>query len=84
METAGEPALAVTHVSPHGFTLCIGEDVLRLPYTRLPWFRRARWRSIQRVEWLAPGQLAWPELGVELSEAFIRACAARRRGSRIF
>lgn len=69
----------VSRVSSHGFSLWLGGQELRLRFKAFPWFRRARSEKIADVEWLAPGHLYWPALGVELSEAFIRGLASAAR-----
>jgi hypothetical protein len=70
-------AAELKRVSSHGFSLLIGDEELRLPFKRFPWFRRATIDQLSHVEWHAPGHLYWPTLAVDLSVDFIREEAAQ-------
>ena len=59
-------AVEVTHISPHGIWLLVGDKEYFLPYDEFPWFRDARLREIQDVELLHGSHLHWPELDVDL------------------
>lgn len=66
-------AVEVTHVSPHGFWLLLGErEELLVPFAQFPWFRKATIDQISEVEWPSPDHLYWPELDIDLSVQSIR------------
>ena len=62
----------VTHVSPHGVWLLLGDEEMLLPFEKFPWFRKATIDQISRVEWPTPDHLYWPELDIDLAVASIR------------
>jgi hypothetical protein len=62
----------VTHVSPHGFWLLLGDEEMLLPFEKFPWFRKATIDQIARVEWPTPNHLYWPELDIDLAVSSIR------------
>src|ERR1035437_6435592 len=56
----------VTHVSPHGIWLLVGDREFFLPYAQFPWFREARIREIHEVTLVHGTHLYWPSLNVDL------------------
>jgi hypothetical protein len=62
----------VTHVSPHGVWLLLGDEELLLPFEKFPWFRAATIDQIAHVEWPTPEHLYWPALDIDLAVASIR------------
>lgn len=56
----------VTHISPHGIWLLVGDREFFLPYARFPWFRDARIREIHELTLLHGTHLHWPSLDVDL------------------
>jgi hypothetical protein len=62
----------VTHVSPHGVWLLLGDEELLLPFEKFPWFRAATIDQITHVEWPTPEHLYWPALDIDLAVASIR------------
>lgn len=65
-------AAEVTHISPHGFWLLLGEEELLLPFAQFPWFKQATVEQITHVEHPMPDHLHWPSLDIDLSVASIR------------
>ena len=62
----------VTHVSPHGIWLLLGDEEMLLPFEKFPWFRNATIDQIAHVEWPTPDHLYWPALDIDLAVASIR------------
>ncbi|MDH4121503.1 MAG: DUF2442 domain-containing protein [Deltaproteobacteria bacterium] len=56
----------VTHISPHGLSILVGDREYHLPFTNYPWFQRASTAQIRRVEMLHGHHLHWPELDIDL------------------
>lgn len=65
-------AVEVTHVSPHGFWLLLGDEELWLPFTEFPWFRQATIEQLCLVERPSANHLYWPQLDIDLSVDSIR------------
>ncbi len=65
-------AAEITHVSPNGFWLLLGEEELLLPFKEFPWFKQATIAQLCAVERPSPDHLYWPELDVDLSVESIR------------
>ena len=65
-------AAEVTHVSPKGFWLRLGEEELRVPFDEFPWFRQATIEQICTLEWPTADHLYWPLLDIDLSVESIR------------
>lgn len=66
-------AVEVTHISPHGFWVLLGEEEeLLLPFAQFPWFRQATIEQISTIEWPTPDHLYWPDLDIDLSVQSIR------------
>ena len=57
----------VTHVSPLGIWLLIGERELFMPFDKFPWFRSATVAAIYDVEQPHPRHLYWPQLDIDLA-----------------
>src|SRR5215510_8421564 len=57
----------VTNVSPHGFWLFLGDQVLFVPFEDFPWFKDASIREISHVELPSPHHLYWPDLDIDLA-----------------
>lgn len=57
----------VTHISPHGFWLLLGEREMFLSFAEFPWFKDAPVGKIHHVEWPSEDRLYWPELDIDLS-----------------
>ena len=62
----------VTHVSPHGVWLLLGDEEMLLPFEKFPWFRKATIDQITHVEWPTPDHLYWPALDIDLAVSSIR------------
>jgi hypothetical protein len=62
----------VTHVSPHGLWLLLGDEEFLLPFAQFPWFAQATIAQISHVEQPSAEHLYWPELDIDLSLASIR------------
>ena len=62
----------VTHISPHGVWLLLGDEEMLLPFEKFPWFRKATIDQITHVEWPTPDHLYWPELDIDLAVSSIR------------
>ena len=62
----------VTHVSPHGVWLLLGDEEMLLPFEKFPWFRKATIDQIAHVEWPTPDHLYWSELDIDLAVSSIR------------
>ena len=65
-------AAEVTHISPHGFWLLLGDEELHLPFEHFPWFRSATVEQITKVEHPSQDHLYWPLLDVDLAVASVR------------
>jgi hypothetical protein len=76
-------AVEVTHVSPHGFWLLLGDEELFLPFESFPWFKSATIEQISQVEWPSTAHLYWPLLDIDLSVDSIRDPAAFPLVSRV-
>lgn len=57
----------MTHTSPQGLALLLGDRELFLPFNEFPWFREAPVSAILNVEWPQPHHLYWPDLDVDLA-----------------
>lgn len=66
----------VSHVSPHGVWLLVGDEELFLPFESFPWFRSGTIAEISAVERPTADHLHWPLLDVDLSLESIRNPAA--------
>ncbi len=62
----------VTHVSPHGFWLLLGDEELLLPFGEFPWFKQATIEQLTAIEWPSTDHLYWPLLDIDLSISSIR------------
>ena len=62
----------VLNVSPHGFWLLAGAEVLFLSFDQFPWFRDATIGQISGVQLPSANHLYWPELDVDLAVESIR------------
>ena len=62
----------VTHISPHGVWLLLGDEEMLLPFEKFPWFRKATIDQITHVEWPTPDHLYWPALDIDLAVSSIR------------
>ena len=62
----------VTHVSPHGLWLLLGDEELLMPFEHFPWFKKATIEQISQVEWPTPNHLYWPQLDIDLCVDSIR------------
>jgi len=74
MKTKSKPRgtntlVEVTHISPHGFWLLVGEREYMLPFSDFPWFADAKISGIHNVELLHGNHLRWPELDVDIDLA---------------
>ena len=56
----------VTHVSPHGLWVLVGEKEYLLPYSDYPWFSEAKVSEVMTVELLHGRHLRWPALDVDI------------------
>jgi len=65
-------AAEVTHISPNGLWLLLGDEELLLSYEQFPWFRNATVAQISHVERPTENHLYWPELDIDLSIESIR------------
>ena len=74
---SGKPGAAtsveVSHVSPLGIWLLLGEKEYFLTFEDFPWFAEAKIREIHRVELAGENHLRWPALDVDLCLESIRA-----------
>jgi hypothetical protein len=57
----------VTHISPHGIWLLLGEREIFMSFEDFPWFRQAAVAAIHDLEWPSPGHLYWPQLDIDLA-----------------
>ena len=51
---------AVTNVSGHRFWLLFGDEVLAVPYTEFPWFKKATIEQLSDLQRLTEDHLHWP------------------------
>jgi Protein of unknown function (DUF2442) len=74
MKTKSKPLgkntlVEVTHISPHGLWLLIGEREYLLPFADYPWFADAKVSDLHQVELLHGHHLRWSALDVDLDLA---------------
>jgi hypothetical protein len=69
-------AAEVTHLSPHGFWLLLGDEALAVPFALFPWFRQATIEQICNVECPSADHLYWPRLDIDLAVGSLRQPAA--------
>jgi hypothetical protein len=62
-------SVEVSHISPHGLWLLIGEREYLLPFTEYPWFADAKVSDIHDVKLLHGQHLHWPSLDIDLDLA---------------
>ena len=62
----------VTHISAHGFWVLLGDEELPIPYTELPWFKKATVEQIFAVERPSDNDRYWPQLDIDLSVESLR------------
>lgn len=72
----------VTHVSPHGFWLMLGNEELAVPFAEFPWFKQATHEQLSDVQRPTANHLHWPQLDIDLSVESIRHPEAFPRVSR--
>lgn len=66
-KTPGQNTLAeVSHISPQGIWILVGEKEFFLPYSSYPWFADARLSEIHHLELIHGSHLRWPDLDVDL------------------
>jgi hypothetical protein len=74
---SGKPGAAtsveVSHVSPLGIWLLLGEKEYFLTFADFPWFAEAKIREIHHVELAGENHLRWPALDVDLCLESIRS-----------
>jgi hypothetical protein len=56
----------VSHISPHGIWILVGDKEYMLPFADYPWFADAKVSQIHHLELLHGNHLHWPELDVDL------------------
>jgi len=56
----------VTHISPHGLWVLVGEREYLLPYSDYPWFSEAKLSDVLKVELIHSRHLRWPALDVDV------------------
>ena len=66
----------VTHVSPHGLWLLLGNDELHVSFAEFPWFKKATIEQLSDVQRPTENHLYWPQLDVDLAVDSIRNPAA--------
>lgn len=71
MKTKSKPrgkstSVEVSHISPHGLWLLIGEKEYHLPFADYPWFAEAKVADIHTVELLHQTHLRWPALDIDI------------------
>lgn len=57
----------VTHISPKGFWILLGEREIFVSFVEFPWFLDAPVRKIHHLEWRSEDHLYWPDLDIDLS-----------------
>lgn len=62
----------VTHLSPHGFWLLLGDEELAVPFSAFPWFKQATIEQIAEVQRPTANHLYWPQLDIDLSVDSLR------------
>ena len=65
-------ACEVTNITQHGFWLLVDEREYFVPFTDYPAFRAAMVMQIYAVERIAPDQLSWPALDVDIDLRALR------------
>ena len=66
-----KPTVEVTGISRNGLILMVRGKEYVLPYSRFPWFERARVRDVFDVEMRGPSRIRWEALDVDLSLSII-------------
>ena len=71
MKTKSKPlgkntSVEVSHISPHGLWLLVGEREYLLPFADYPWFANANVADIHNVKLLHSQHLNWPTLDIDL------------------
>jgi hypothetical protein len=59
----------VTNIGQHGFWLLVDDREYFVPFTDYPAFRSATVTQIYAVERIAPDQLCWPALDIDIDTA---------------
>jgi len=62
----------VTNVSTHCFWLLLGEEKFAVPFSDLPWSKKATIEQLADVKGRTEDHLHWPQLGTDLSIESIR------------
>ncbi len=57
----------VTNISTHGFWILIHNKEYFLPFSKFPWFSKARIDEITKVELLHSDHLYWESLDIDLT-----------------
>lgn len=74
MKTKSKPlgkntSVEVSHISPHGLWLLVGEREYLLSFADYPWFADAKVADIHNVKLLHGQHLHWPSLDIDLDLA---------------
>ena len=56
----------VTHISPHGIWVLVGQKEYLLSFADYPWFAEAKISQIHNLELLHGSHLRWPDLDVDI------------------
>ena len=62
----------VTQIDTTGIWVLSADKEYFLPFEQFPLFREATIGSIHNVEIISPGNLRWPQLGIELALESVR------------
>ena len=62
-----KPTVEVTGISRNGLILMVRGKEYVLPYSRFPWFKRARGSDVFDVEMRGRSRIRWEALDVDLS-----------------
>ena len=60
-------AVEITNITPHGFSLLIGDNERFVSFKDFPWFREATIAQIAKVKLPSAHHLYWPDLDVDLA-----------------
>lgn len=56
----------VSHISPHGIWVLVGQKEYLLSFADYPWFAEAQISQIHQLELLHESHLRWPDLDVDI------------------
>ncbi|MBL8199905.1 MAG: DUF2442 domain-containing protein [Chromatiales bacterium] len=62
----------IQEVTADGFSLRLGDEVLRVSFAEFPWFRGADPADLRNLERPSPDHLYWPALDIDLAVESIR------------